>query len=113
MEMMPNNPPMGDMPAKPVKQPMKVSMADLPPGTKEGDTVEMVVKKVDPVSNMVELAHEGEEPEVEPTDSVTEEEDGDEPSAPSMDTKTLLGPMSGLKNYLVQKSQDVPKNQGR
>lgn len=111
MEMMPNNPPMGDMPAKPVKQPMKVSMADLPPGTKEGDTVELVVKKVDPVSNMVELAPEG-EADAEPTDSVTDDAADDEPTAPSMDTKTLLGPMSGLKNYLVQKSQDVPKNQG-
>lgn len=110
MDMMPNNPPMGDAPAKPVKQPIKIAMGSLPPGTKEGDTLELTVKTVDPVSNMVELTHEGDAEEL--TDSVTEESDGEESSAPSMDTKTLLGPMSGLKNYLVQKSQDVPKNQG-
>lgn len=108
MELMPSN----DMPAKPVKQPIKIAMGSLPPGTKEGDTLELTVKAVDPVSNMVELTHEGDAAGAEPTDSVTEESDGEEPSAPSMDTKTLLGPMSGLKNYLVQKSQDVPKNQG-
>lgn len=113
MEMMPSNPPMGDAPMKPGKQPMKVPMASLPPGTKEGDSLELTVKSIDPVSNMVELAPEGEEMDAEPKDSVTD--DGEEEKTgegPSMDTKTLLGPMDGLKNYLVQKSQDVPKNQG-
>lgn len=110
MEMMPSNPPMGDAPMKPGKQPMKVPMASLPPGTKEGDSLELTVKSIDPVSNMVELAPEGEE--MEPKDSVTDDGEHEaESGEPSMDTKTLLGPMDGLKNYLVQKSQDVPKNQ--
>lgn len=110
MDMMPNNPPMGDM--KPVKQPIKISMASLPPGTKEGDMVELTVESVDPATNMAVMSHEG-DAEAEPKDTVTDDGDEEKSETPSMDTKTLLGPMDGLKNYLVQKSQDVPKNQGR
>lgn len=112
MDMMPNNPPMGDVkPAMPAKQPIKVAMASLPPGTKEGDMLELTVKSIDPVSNMVELAPEGEEKD-EPKDTVTDDGEEEKSEGPAMDTKTLLGPMDGFKNYLVQKSQDVPKNQG-
>lgn len=112
MEMMPNNPPMGDVkPAMPVKQPIKISMASLPPGTKEGDMVELTVESVDPGTNMAVMSHEGEKTD-EPKDTVSDNGEEESPASPSMDTKTLLGPMDGLKNYLVQKSQDVPKNQG-
>lgn len=94
-------------------EPIKVSAASLPPGAKEGDMLQLRIKGTDPTTDMVLLEPVHDEEESQPMDSVEGEPEGDEPTAPSMDTKTLLGPMSGLKNYLVQKSQDVPKNQGR
>lgn len=92
-------------------EPIKVSVASLP-NAKEGDVVQLRVTGTDPTTDMVMLepVHDEMTP---PTDSVEGEEPAEESAGPSMDTKTLLGPMSGLKNYLVQKSQDVPKNQGR
>lgn len=92
-------------------EPIKVSVASLP-HAKEGDVIQLRVTGMDPTTDMLML-----EPAVdtatEHTDSVTDDGEHEaEGGEPTMDTKTLLGPMNGLKNYLVQKSQDVPKNQG-
>lgn len=95
-------------------EPIKVSVASLP-NAKEGDMIQMRVTGTDPTTDMLMLEPVMDHAMQEP-DSVEGEPDGEheaESGEPSMDTKTLLGPMDGLKNYLVQKSQDVPKNQGR
>lgn len=91
-------------------EPIKVSASSLPPGSKEGDTIQLRVKGTDPTTDMILL--EPVQDAMAPQDSVEGEPDEEGSTSPTMDTKTLLGPMDGLKNYLVQKSQDVPKNQG-
>lgn len=96
---------------------IKVPLTQLP-DAKEGDT--FTVASIDTSSGMATLMPEA-SPEVEAAmpdadekeEAASPAEEADESGKPSMDTKTLLGPMDGLKNYLVQKSMDVPKNASR
>lgn len=97
---------------------VRVPLTQLP-NAKEGDC--FTVAKIDTASGMAILTPEGETPEVDDEKSLdadkpevsTDDDSEEESTKPEMDTKTLLGPMDGLKNYLVQKSMDAPKNSGR
>lgn len=96
---------------------VKISLAMLPAGTKEGDSLSLKVTSVDQATGtaycMADVAPAIGEHEMEGGEPTGEPPANEESDDAPMDTKTLLGPMDGLKNYLVQKSMDVPKNQGR
>ena len=96
---------------------IKVPLSQLP-DAKEGDCY--TVASIDTSSGMATLMPES-SPEVEAAMPDADEKDAEaspaeedeESDKPNLNTKTLLGPMDGLKNYLVQKSMDVPKNASR
>jgi hypothetical protein len=103
-------------PDRPVRKsfaPMQVSLSGLPPGIKIGDSIQLQVDDIDKATSMATLSadqalsHPDNEPFAAPDDdSDTPTTQDGAPAPGGNDTKVLLGPMSGLKNYLVKKSQD-------
>jgi hypothetical protein len=119
-----NMPSSGPAPVSPMGiDKVRVPMGNLPKGTKSGDVIEMMVSDIDPGTNMAYLTTQ--KSGGKPTDATAntgmtdEEEDAKDDFTPDkgdeqpLNTSVLLGPMSGLKNYLAQKASDQPKNVGR
>jgi len=88
---------------------IKISLADLPPGTGEGDSLTVKVTNVNQATGVAFLSADS----PQPSQSEPEEDTQPENESNPKDTSVLLGPMDGLKNYLVKKSMDAPSNSGR
>jgi hypothetical protein len=86
----------------------KIDLSFLPKGVLIGDTVQMVVENIDAAQNtatlMVPEGLKGPEASDDSEDANPADDSSQTPA--TTDTKVLLGPMKGLKNYLVKKSQD-------
>lgn len=79
---------------------MTFPQASLPVGAKVGDQITLVVESLDNVEKTARLGFPKGVADPEATALA-------EPALPSgNDTDVLLGPMKGLKSYLVRKSQD-------
>lgn len=87
----------------------KVSVSILPPGAKQGDTVELKIIRLDKASGSAWLSSEdtkeGDQEGTDQDESGTGKT-GSEPGQP-VNTGLLMGPMSNLKNYLARKSVEV------
>jgi hypothetical protein len=102
-------------PDRPVRKsfaPMQVALSGLPPGIKIGDSIQLQVDDIDKATSMATLSadqalsHPENDPFAAPDEADTPTTEDGAPAPGGNDTKVLLGPMNGLKNYLVKKSQD-------
>lgn len=89
----------------------KVPLQLLPPGVKQGDTVELKVAYIDSTQGVAHLSSAGgEKSSSEGSDqdkNGTGTEKNGTPQTSGLNTGLILGPMSNFKNYLAKKSVET------
>jgi hypothetical protein len=93
----------------PTEAGQKVSLTVLPPGVKQGDTVQLKVIRIDKDMGMAYLTSG--ETKTNSTEGTDQDQTGTGRTADSpqggVNTNMLLGPMDKLKGYLARKSVEV------